>query len=590
MSAVSDEGVTLPPLVDQSLRPASASVLPASNAERQEEEYVILPPIDSASRMFEQSLASNQLIERASDARTAKSSYRDGGREESSSSYRPQDLTESSDAKLSSPSGLRPENAAQEAHRETVAAFREESAGEDSAVGLEGDDARAAEVGAEKKVTAGVAEGRADLTLMGNLSGGKERSTAVSPEDQQVGKVRESISADPTQISVHEGHTLHGRETAEQRLERIRNSNIRKSFRDQGRETLEGNVSNLSDDMQSTRASSPRRPRPADHEFGYKTEFETKSPGLNQDKAQRAGQQASAPYGKLQGHSESMVDVDPFAVKMQLRHMFLGFVDKSAPDLEEKPPAALSVEAGDASKLKFIDNLPEWVKGSDEFPRGVHGEGRKEWYGQDGHRAAIARIPTSGSSSETDRTEYRLQPATAHGFDVGFERTMAHNSLRSHGSQLQEKDLGEENFQARAEVAVAAPIKLPRQEGFMVDRNKDPGIGEGRAAAHRTTAEREQSVTVNNEITEESKLAHKFSRVLEGPGKLEDTDYDELDLRPSQLATKIKEKRGAYAVPKDQGQEEIRDARPIPMELQLKQNAFDRQKGSGEDKMRSAFY
>jgi len=74
----------------------------------------------------------------------------------------------------------------------------------------------------------------------------------------------------------------------------------------------------------------------------------------------------------------------------------------------------------------------------------------------------------------------------------------------------------------------------------MVDRNKDPGVGEGRAAAHRTTAEREQSVTVNNEITEESKLAHKFSRVLEGPGKLEDTDYDELDLRPSQLATKIK--------------------------------------------------
>lgn len=29
------QGVTLPPLVDQSLRPASASVLPASNAERQ---------------------------------------------------------------------------------------------------------------------------------------------------------------------------------------------------------------------------------------------------------------------------------------------------------------------------------------------------------------------------------------------------------------------------------------------------------------------------------------------------------------------------------------------------------------------------
>ena len=36
--------------------------------------------------------------------------------------------------------------------------------------------------------------------------------------------------------------------------------------------------------------------------------------------------------------------------------------------------------------------------------------------------------------------------------------------------------------------------------------------------------------------------------------QLEDTDYDELDLRPSELAIKIKEKRGAYAVPKDQGQ------------------------------------
>jgi len=33
-------------------------------------------------------------------------------------------------------------------------------------------------------------------------------------------------------------------------------------------------------------------------------------------------------------------------------------------------------------------------------------------------------------------------------------------------------------------------------------------------------------------------------------GKLEDVDYDELDLRPSELAIKIKEKRGAYAVPK----------------------------------------
>lgn len=63
-----------------------------------------------------------------------------------------------------------------------------------------------------------------------------------------------------------------------------------------------------------------------------------------------------------------------------------------------------------------------------------------------------------------------------------------------------------------------------------------------------------QAITTNNEITEEQKLAYKHSGVLEGPGKLEDTDYDVLDLRPSELAIKVKEKRGAYAVPKDPGQ------------------------------------
>lgn len=163
----------------------------------------------------------------------------------------------------------------------------------------------------------------------------------------------------------------------------------------------------------------------------------------------------------------------------------------------------------------------------------------------------------------------------------------------------------------------------------MVDRDKDAGIDESRMAAERNTAGREQSITRKDEITEESRLAHKQSVVLQGPGKvclfqfcvcacergacrsercqqvglrafalastsseplagkgcavssrnptlygplmhdsraarihlscvwdvqLEDTDYDELDLRPSELAIKIKEKRGAYAVPKDQGQ------------------------------------
>ena len=124
----------------------------------------------------------------------------------------------------------------------------------------------------------------------------------------------------------------------------------------------------------------------------------------------------------------------------------------------------------------------------------------------------------------------------------------------------------------------------------MVDRDKDGGIDEQRMAAHRLTAARDQTVTRKDEITEEAKLAHKQTVVLEGPGKLEDTDYDELDLRPSELALKIKEKRGAYAVPKDQGQNEGRDARPIPQELQLKPPVFARQKGSGEDKMRSAYY
>ena len=67
---------------------------------------------------------------------------------------------------------------------------------------------------------------------------------------------------------------------------------------------------------------------------------------------------------------------------------------------------------------------------------------------------------------------------------------------------------------------MAAPIKLPRQEGFMVDRDKDGGIDEKRMAAERNTAAREQSITRKDEITEESRLAHKQSVVLQGPGKV----------------------------------------------------------------------
>jgi hypothetical protein len=60
--------------------------------------------------------------------------------------------------------------------------------------------------------------------------------------------------------------------------------------------------------------------------------------------------------------------------------------------------------------------------------------------------------------------------------------------------------------------------------------------------------------------------------------------------RAQELAIKIKEKRGAYAVPKDPGVDEGRDSRPVPIELQLKPPRFERRKGSGEDKMRSAYY
>jgi hypothetical protein len=36
--------------------------------------------------------------------------------------------------------------------------------------------------------------------------------------------------------------------------------------------------------------------------------------------------------------------------------------------------------------------------------------------------------------------------------------------------------------------------------------------------------------------------------------------------------------------------DEGRDSRPVPIELQLKPPRFERRKGSGEDKMRSAYY
>lgn len=405
-----------------------------------------------------------------------------------------------------------------------------------------------------------------------------------------------------------------GKETLEQRLERIRTSNMRRDFRPGAsqrggqREVSELNQGRLN-------PSSPRRARPAEMEFSGKTQYFTEKPDMVLHKAERKGQMFAWPYGKERGIEETAVDLEVIEVKRVLRASFLRLVEKPAPDIESKPPPALSVEAGDSAKNKHLSNLPELVDGSDEVPRGPNGEGRQKWYAREGVRAGVIRLPLAGNSSENDKTEFRLQAAVAHGIDIGFERTMTHSTKRMQGTQMSEKELSQDNFhtpsggylpseanrtkhigsdgsraQARAEVAVAAPIKLPRQEGFMVDRNKDSGIEESRVAAVRVTATREQAITTNDDITEEQRLAQKHSGVLEGPGKLEDTDYDVLDLRPSELAIKVKEKRGSYAVPKDPGANERRDSRPVPLELQLKPPAFERAKGTGEDKMRSSYY
>jgi len=376
-----------------------------------------------------------------------------------------------------------------------------------------------------------------------------------------------------------------GKETIEERLERIRNSNMRRDFRPGGdrgggagagagagaggqREVSELNQGRL-------QPTSPRRARPAEMEFSGKTEYFDERPDMILHKAERKGTMFAWPYGKERGVEETAIDLEVIEVKKVLRASFLRLVEKPAPDIESKPPPALSVEAGDSAKNKHLANMPELAQGSDEVPRGEHGEGRQVWYAREGQRAGVVRLPLGGQSSENDKTVFRLQPAVAHGIDIGFERTMAHSAKRAQGTQMSEKELSQENFhvpsggylpseanrtkhvgsdgsraQARAEVAVAAPIKLPRQEGFMVDRNKDSGIEESRVAAVRVTATREQAITRNDDITEEQRLAQKHSGVLEGPGKLEDTDYDVLDLRPSELAVKVKEKRGSYAVPK----------------------------------------
>ena len=60
---------------------------------------------------------------------------------------------------------------------------------------------------------------------------------------------------------------------------------------------------------------------------------------------------------------------------------------------------------------------------------------------------------------------------------------------------------------------MAAPIKLPRQEGFMVDRDKDAGVDDARLSALRETVPRDRMSTTNEDIAEETRVAHKYSKV-----------------------------------------------------------------------------
>jgi hypothetical protein len=213
-------------------------------------------------------------------------------------------------------------------------------------------------------------------------------------------------------IVTEEGHGVGvpQAETPEQRLERIRMSNVRKNYGKGGgdpNDPLAGLTKKDQNQVSNLNPSSPRRARQAEHEFGYKTTFCEDLPDMMNDKASRRGQQLAAPYGKNVGESQGLQALEAFEVKMQIRTTQLRYVEKAAPDLEEKPPPALSVESGDAAKNKDVANTPEMIAGSDETPRGLNGEGRKQWYGDVGKRTPIVRFPHHGSDGGSDSTEFR---------------------------------------------------------------------------------------------------------------------------------------------------------------------------------------
>ena len=148
-----------------------------------------------------------------------------------------------------------------------------------------------------------------------------------------------------------ESHGFLQTETPEQRLDRIRQSNVRKNFGAKGAGGGDPNdpMANLTrkdrGELEGLNPSSPRRARQADHEFGYKDAFFDELPEMMKEKALRRGQMLAAPYGKNLGSAQGMQALESSEVKMQIRATQLRYVEKAAPDLEQKPPPALSVSA-----------------------------------------------------------------------------------------------------------------------------------------------------------------------------------------------------------------------------------------------------
>jgi len=115
-------------------------------------------------------------------------------------------------------------------------------------------------------------------------------------------------------------------ETPEQRLERIRQSNVRKNFSTKGgagggdgKDPLAGLTKKDQSEVSALNPSSPRRARQADHEFGYKTTFCEELPDMMNEKASRRGQQLAAPYGKNMGEAQALQPLEAFEVKMLIR-------------------------------------------------------------------------------------------------------------------------------------------------------------------------------------------------------------------------------------------------------------------------------